>query len=591
MHLRRDGLPSVTRIAAVNFSVGETQYLRVYYLHGSKLKELSYNSGKGWHATSGQEVVAHDAKEDTPIAAVSCFGGSEIRVYYLDQHNTLCQRILKTASPEESGVWQEVEDSQYPKAARNSHIAAACLNQDCSTIYVFYQAEDTSIQQLTITEDDNWTETVSTSFEGVKLGTGITVLCGGDNGELRLFYQDQSDLIVEKFSNTEEPWKLAKIPKYKLPPGAPIGAVAWNYDERNFQIRLYSVDFENTLVEMSYKRETGGWKRNITKINRIESVKGPVTGLAAVRNAIGKISCYYRTGHNVFAVWDPDTETLPQLPGPDNNLRKNRRERFGRTRGIEDELKVERFETGESKKPVTAAAASIPKEPEKLAAGSELAGSKHIRGDASQNHVKSPAVEAEKSQETSESSESQAIIPSAKANSSSLPTDLDGATPLHWAARLGNITLLKRFLKVGSRLEAVWPQVDGSTDRSEATPLHWAAIEGQLDCMVVLLDAGANIEATNTWNRTPLHLASRFGHFQVVKLLVERGANLEARRDTNETPLHFAVEEDRLEVVNYLLDVGAEIDARGSRGTPLNFARQQGRTRIVELLESRGASD
>ncbi|KAJ6260516.1 Bifunctional solanapyrone synthase [Drechslerella dactyloides] len=148
-----------------------------------------------------------------------------------------------------------------------------------------------------------------------------------------------------------------------------------------------------------------------------------------------------------------------------------------------------------------------------------------------------------------------------------LPADLDGATPLHWAARLGNISLLRRYLRSSrrQRLETAWPRIDGTTDRSQGTPLHWAAIEGQVEAMEILLDAGADAEAVNTWYRTPLHLASRFGHLQAVRLLVEQGANLEARRDTNETPLHFAVEEGRYEVVKYLLDAGADVNPYGDR--------------------------
>ncbi|KAK6527675.1 hypothetical protein TWF694_004656 [Orbilia ellipsospora] len=161
---------------------------------------------------------------------------------------------------------------------------------------------------------------------------------------------------------------------------------------------------------------------------------------------------------------------------------------------------------------------------------------------------------------------------------------------LHWAARLGNTVLLNQLIRVGRNIEHLWVRVDSSTDRSLATPLLWAAIEGQINCMTALLDAGADINARNGWARTPLHVAARFGHLAAVKLLVERGADKEARRDTHETPLHFAVEEDHYDVVKYLLDAGANKQARGMRGTPLDFAKQLGRSKIAKLLKSYGAS-
>ena len=61
--------------------------------------------------------------------------------------------------------------------------------------------------------------------------------------------------------------------------------------------------------------------------------------------------------------------------------------------------------------------------------------------------------------------------------------DVDGRTPLHWAAYKGHANALRLLLVLDARL--------GLGDREGCTPLHWAAIRGNSEACTVLLQARA----------------------------------------------------------------------------------------------------
>ncbi len=69
------------------------------------------------------------------------------------------------------------------------------------------------------------------------------------------------------------------------------------------------------------------------------------------------------------------------------------------------------------------------------------------------------------------------------------------------------------------------------------TPLHWAARHGQVSTVKRLLQEGAAIDAREHMGRTPLHVAAMGNHRDTVELLIARGAEINARDRWNVTPL------------------------------------------------------
>ena len=88
-----------------------------------------------------------------------------------------------------------------------------------------------------------------------------------------------------------------------------------------------------------------------------------------------------------------------------------------------------------------------------------------------------------------------------------------GITPLHQAARKGDVGEAKKLLEAGADLTA-------RDEHLRSTPLGWAAKFGQLEMVKFLLRHGApkSVPDDPEW-ATPLAWAARRGHHEIVKLL------------------------------------------------------------------------
>ncbi len=127
-------------------------------------------------------------------------------------------------------------------------------------------------------------------------------------------------------------------------------------------------------------------------------------------------------------------------------------------------------------------------------------------------------------------------------------------------------------------------------DENGDTPLHWAARDGQMWLVDLTIEAGISVNTRNHEGARPIHLAAANGHLDVVKRLVEEGSGVTTDRNWR-TPLHMAAALGDPEMVAYLLDKGAPIDAMSrQRRTPLDYALELGRREAAELLIERGAT-
>ena len=153
------------------------------------------------------------------------------------------------------------------------------------------------------------------------------------------------------------------------------------------------------------------------------------------------------------------------------------------------------------------------------------------------------------------------------------------------AAMKGDAATVRALIVRGEDVNAA--QGDGMT------ALHWAARRGDVDLIRMLLTAGANVGATTRLGGyTSLLMASRLGHAAAIEALVAGGADVN-RADTNgTTPLMLAAASGRADAVKTLLTHGAKVDAvENTRGeTALMFAAAMGRVHAVAaLLEARAA--
>ena len=91
--------------------------------------------------------------------------------------------------------------------------------------------------------------------------------------------------------------------------------------------------------------------------------------------------------------------------------------------------------------------------------------------------------------------------------------DVDGTTPLIWAAHNGDSEIGRLLISAGASVKV--------TNRYGVTALVEAATIGDVAMMEVLLKAGADPNATYGAGETPLMLAARTGNVNAVKLLID----------------------------------------------------------------------
>ncbi|XP_011017904.1 PREDICTED: protein S-acyltransferase 24-like [Populus euphratica] len=105
--------------------------------------------------------------------------------------------------------------------------------------------------------------------------------------------------------------------------------------------------------------------------------------------------------------------------------------------------------------------------------------------------------------------------------------DVDGRSPLHWAAYKGFPDCIRLLLFLDS--------YRGRQDREGCTPLHWAAIRGNLEACTVLVQAGKkeDLMVTDNTGLTPAQLASDKNHQQVAFFLGNARRLLDKQCDGN----------------------------------------------------------
>ena len=133
--------------------------------------------------------------------------------------------------------------------------------------------------------------------------------------------------------------------------------------------------------------------------------------------------------------------------------------------------------------------------------------------------------------------------------------DVDGSTPLQWAAHWNDLETVKALLAAGAKPNA--------SNRYGVTPLHEAATIGSAPIVNALLRAGAQATAVYGEGETALMLASRSGSVESVKLLLEAGADSNAsEKFRGQTALMLAAAENHAPVVKALLAAGARPNTR-----------------------------
>lgn len=110
-----------------------------------------------------------------------------------------------------------------------------------------------------------------------------------------------------------------------------------------------------------------------------------------------------------------------------------------------------------------------------------------------------------------------------------------------------------------------------------ATPLHSAAKKGDLTMTSLLLSYDMidinKVEARKVGGNAALHYACIENHPAIVNALVQKGANVDIRTDNSfgDTPLHICCKLDRPECAQILMNNDCDINARDNNGYNASF--------------------
>ena len=124
--------------------------------------------------------------------------------------------------------------------------------------------------------------------------------------------------------------------------------------------------------------------------------------------------------------------------------------------------------------------------------------------------------------------------------------DFVGMTPFLYAARSGDITVMKMLLEKGANPKI--PTFGGTTALMAAAGMNWTfaqtSDEGTdrlLEAVKLCHDLGMSVNDANSMGLTALHAAAnRPGSDPIIKYLVENGARLDVKDNEGRTPLTWA---------------------------------------------------
>ena len=95
-----------------------------------------------------------------------------------------------------------------------------------------------------------------------------------------------------------------------------------------------------------------------------------------------------------------------------------------------------------------------------------------------------------------------------------------------------------------------------STNGADLKPINSAAacrnLEAAKEIVSALLKAGARVDSTQKGGYSALHSAAANGNLPLIKVLIQAGAKREVLSDDGKTPMQFAKERGRTEVVEFL---------------------------------------
>ncbi|KAH6630546.1 ankyrin repeat-containing domain protein [Chaetomium sp. MPI-SDFR-AT-0129] len=174
--------------------------------------------------------------------------------------------------------------------------------------------------------------------------------------------------------------------------------------------------------------------------------------------------------------------------------------------------------------------------------------------------------------------------------------DAQGWTPLHFAAKAGNMMLaVVKYLieEAGADIHGLKGEIQEAY-LNAAKKGHRGIVGYLVEKVGVDLEEKSHIAQEYTVGWVALCYAATKGHESVVKYLMEQaGASDSEKGDVGSTAACHAASEGRIDVVKYLIEqAGVSGNGRGEkRGTLVSWAAMHGREDVVRYLVEQAEAD
>jgi len=154
--------------------------------------------------------------------------------------------------------------------------------------------------------------------------------------------------------------------------------------------------------------------------------------------------------------------------------------------------------------------------------------------------------------------------------------DRRGYTPLHYAVKLENLTIMNDLITSGANVNA--------TTSSGTTPLLLALKKDNIDVIRLLLSNRANVNLVDRLGKLPIKIVAESESIEKLELFldyVDINSPIDAEGNTL---LYDALISGNMNNIRLLLTKGANIHAKNKFDTPLNFILDSESTELVDLL-------
>ena len=155
-----------------------------------------------------------------------------------------------------------------------------------------------------------------------------------------------------------------------------------------------------------------------------------------------------------------------------------------------------------------------------------------------------------------------------------------GWTAMHGAASKNHVDAIQALSRIRAKIGL-------PDDVAEATPLHWAARDGNLEAVEALHALGALPEFADNKGKTALHYAAANGHIRIVQRLVAVGARLEASTREGKDALDLAAEKGHTACCVKMMDMGLHHFVRDAyRGSAASIADLKGHAHTAAAIRN-----